>query len=88
MAKVDLPELPSIIAYLVRNGVYTIYSLRIPSADPYILVTSQGHIHVLTPRGAISREMTGGRLAELPLGSAISLSDSAGMESRTIQINN
>jgi len=86
MASVDLPELPEIVAQLVRSGVYTIYSVAGRTTE-YLLVTSTGAIHEMSLRGKISDAPLTKRLSDFSLAQAIDIA-AGPPDSSAIQINN
>ncbi|MGD0529623.1 MAG: hypothetical protein ABSE49_31080 [Polyangiaceae bacterium] len=86
MAMIDLPELPPIVAHLVRSGMYTIYAV-VGSPLPYVLYTSDGAVYFISQRGSISAPMPTKSLSDFTIREAIDLRSTAPPES-VVHINN
>ncbi len=64
MAKVEFPDLPPVLASLVRSGAYAIY--RVNETQPrHVLVTSDGSVHRLSATGGLLEPEVGRQLGEL-----------------------
>jgi hypothetical protein len=87
MGSIKLPELPSIVARLVRGGVYTIYSVEGAADNPYVLLTSSGTIHGLSTTGRLSAVIENKRLSDFVIGAPVDVSENGQLDS-VVRINN
>ena len=76
MARVNLPELPVVVANLVRGGVYSIYAVK-KLARPYVLVTKDGTLYEVSDRGKVLDALSGKRLKNVEVQEAVTLDGSS-----------